>query len=64
MPKVIDGAAVDKVLQDAVANGAVPHVAAIAADRDGIIYEGGAGARTAGEAGAPVDAAPSSGSCR
>jgi methyl acetate hydrolase len=41
---------IDKVLQDAVASGAVPHVAAIAANRDGVIYEGGAGPRIAGEA--------------
>lgn len=45
----IDGSAVDKVLSAAVERGAVPHVAAIAADRDGIIYEGGAGPRIAGE---------------
>ena len=31
----IDGSAIDKVLQEAVDAGAVPHVAAIAADRDG-----------------------------
>ena len=34
---------IDKVLQEAVNAGAVPSVAAIAADRDGVIYEGGAG---------------------
>ena len=33
---------IDKVLQEAVNAGAVPSVAAIAADRDGVIYEGGA----------------------
>jgi hypothetical protein len=33
----IDGTAIDKVLQDAVDSGAVPHVAAIAASRDGVI---------------------------
>ena len=32
----IDGAGIDKVLRDAVDSGAVPHVAAIAADRDGV----------------------------
>ncbi|HEY0998132.1 MAG TPA: hypothetical protein VGD83_00720 [Streptosporangiaceae bacterium] len=32
--------AIDKVLQDAVDSGGVPHVAAIAADRDGVIYQG------------------------
>ena len=42
---------VDQVLERAVADGAVPQVVAIAADRDGIIYEGGAGPRVAGEAG-------------
>ena len=40
---------VDQVLERAVADGAVPQVVAIAADRDGIIYEGGAGPRVAGE---------------
>jgi CubicO group peptidase (beta-lactamase class C family) len=49
MGKSIDGSAIDEVLQDAVRAGAVPHVTAIAADRDGIIYEGGAGARVVGE---------------
>jgi CubicO group peptidase (beta-lactamase class C family) len=44
-----DGSAIDKVLQGGVDAGAVPHVAAIAADRDGIIYEGAAGNRVAGE---------------
>lgn len=54
MGSVIDGSAIDKVLKDAVDAGAVPHVAAIAADRDGIIYEGGAGVRIAGESNDPV----------
>jgi methyl acetate hydrolase len=45
----IDGSAIDKVLQQAVASGAVPHVAAIAADRDGVIYQGAAGPRAVGE---------------
>ena len=45
----IDGSAIDKVLQEAVASGAVPHVAAIAADRDGVIYQGAAGPRAVGE---------------
>ena len=49
MSSAIDAAAIDKVLQDAVASGAVPHVAAIAADRDGVIYQGAAGPRAAGE---------------
>jgi methyl acetate hydrolase len=33
----IDGTAIDKVLRNAVDTGGVPHVAAIAADRDGVI---------------------------
>jgi CubicO group peptidase (beta-lactamase class C family) len=40
--------AIDDVLTQAVDSGAVPNVAAIAADRDGIIYEGAAGPRAAG----------------
>lgn len=43
----VDSASIDRVLQDAVDAGAVPHVAAIAADRDGVIYEGAAGPRDA-----------------
>ena len=39
---------IDEVLERAVAGRAVPSVAAIAADRDGIIYEGAAGPRVAG----------------
>ena len=54
MSTALDGAAMDRVLQDAVDSGAVPHVAAIAADRDGIIYEGGAGVRIAGVSEEPV----------
>ena len=54
---------IDDVLHTAVDSGAVPNVAAIAADRDGIIYEGAAGPR------APAAATrrawtPTSGSCR
>jgi methyl acetate hydrolase len=49
MSAAIDGTAIDKVLQDAVDSGAVPHVAAIAANRDGVIYTGAAGPRAAGE---------------
>jgi methyl acetate hydrolase len=45
----IDGAAIDELLSKAVASGAVPHVAAIAADRDGVIYQGSAGPREVGE---------------
>jgi methyl acetate hydrolase len=54
MSASLDGSAIDKVLQAGVDSGAVPHVAAIAADRDGIIYEGGAGVRIAGESDDPV----------
>jgi CubicO group peptidase (beta-lactamase class C family) len=50
----IDGSAIDEVLQSAVRTGGVPHVAAIAADRDGIIYEGAAGVRAVGEDDEPV----------
>jgi methyl acetate hydrolase len=45
----IDGAAIDEILRKAVASGAVPHVAAIAADRDGVIYQGSAGPLAVGE---------------
>ena len=45
----IDGTGIDKVLREAVDSGGVPHVAAIAADRDGVIYQGAAGPRAAGE---------------
>ena len=41
-------AAIDQVLLDAVESGVVPNVAAIAADRDGVIYEGAVGYREAG----------------
>ena len=44
----ISRTSVDEVLERAVADGAVPSVVAIAADRDGIIYEGAAGPRVAG----------------
>ncbi|HEY2442459.1 MAG TPA: serine hydrolase domain-containing protein [Streptosporangiaceae bacterium] len=49
MTTAIDPTAIDTVLRDAVASGAVPHVAAIAADRDGVIYQGAAGPRAVGE---------------
>ncbi|WP_148612258.1 serine hydrolase domain-containing protein [Nocardioides rubriscoriae] len=55
MARSIDGSGIDKVLQDAVGSGALPHVAAIAADADGVLYEGGAGVRVAGESDDPVD---------
>jgi methyl acetate hydrolase len=41
--------ALDAVLADAVSSGAVPNVVAIAADRDGVIYEGASGSRAPGE---------------
>ena len=44
----MNGTRMDKLLQDAVASGAVPNVVAVAADRDGTIYEGAAGMRVAG----------------
>ena len=43
--------AIDGVLSRAVASGAVPHVVAVAADRDGIVYEGAAGRVGPGSAG-------------
>ena len=43
MSTTIDGSGIDAVLQNAVDDGAVPHVAAIAADADGVFYEGAAG---------------------
>lgn len=39
---------IDQVLQDAVAAGHVPNVVAVAADRNGVIYEGTAGPRAVG----------------
>ena len=45
MSKNIEGSRIDQVLQGAVDAGAVPHVAAIAADVDGVFYEGAAGVR-------------------
>jgi methyl acetate hydrolase len=45
----MDRGAIDELLRDAVESGAVPHVAAIAADRDGVIYQGAAGPRDVGE---------------
>jgi CubicO group peptidase (beta-lactamase class C family) len=49
MSAVKDPSAIDQVLHDAVQSGGVPHVVAIAADRDGVIYQGAAGPRTAGD---------------
>lgn len=45
---------IDKVLHDAVERGAVPNAVAIAADRNGMIYQGAAGPRVAGVEGDPV----------
>lgn len=49
----MDASPVDQVLQAAVESGAVPHVAAIVADRDGVTYEGAAGELVVG-GGQPV----------
>src|SRR5512132_3164648 len=57
MGSAIAGSAIDAVLDESVASGALPHVAAIAADRDGVIYEGGAGVRITGESDDPVTTA-------
>jgi methyl acetate hydrolase len=46
----IGGTAIDQVLQGAVQDEAVPHAAAIVANADGVLYEGGAGPRIVGEA--------------
>ena len=48
-PSRLDGTAIDQVLSAAVDSGGVPHVAAIVADRDGVLYEGAAGPRAVGE---------------
>lgn len=45
---------IDTVLNEAVKAGAVPNAVAIAADRNGVIYEGAAGPRVAGVEGDPV----------
>jgi methyl acetate hydrolase len=45
----MDGTAIDEVLRAAVESGGAPQVAAIAADRNGVIYAGAAGPRAAGE---------------
>jgi CubicO group peptidase (beta-lactamase class C family) len=52
--RTIDGSGIDQVLRGAVDNGAVPHVAAIAADADGVFYEGAAGVRHGEGAPQPV----------
>lgn len=64
MTRTIDGSAIDAVLSKAVERGAVPHIAAIAADADGVFYEGGAGVRIAGSPTTRSAPRRSSGSCR
>jgi methyl acetate hydrolase len=54
MSRTFLGAGVDKVLQSSVDSGAVPHVAAIAADADGVFYEGAAGVRITDAGPVPV----------
>ncbi len=54
MGSAIDGSRIDEVLRAAVESGAVPHAAAIAANADGVIYEGAAGDRVAGEGVDPI----------
>jgi CubicO group peptidase (beta-lactamase class C family) len=49
MSRSVERSVIDRVLKDAVAAGAVPHVAAIAADADGVFYEAGFGPRVAGQ---------------
>lgn len=44
-------AQLDALLESAVAEGAVPNVVAVAADRNGVIYEGACGPRKVGEEG-------------
>ena len=56
MTKSIDAGGIDAVLTRGVESGAVPHVAAIVADADGVLYEGGAGVRINGESNDPVGA--------
>ena len=49
MSAVANAASIDRVLSSAVESGGVPHVVAIAADRDGVIYQGAAGPRMVGD---------------
>ncbi len=48
MSRSVDRTLIDQALQKAVESGAVPQVAAIAADADSVFYEGGFGARVPG----------------
>ena len=59
----IGGSRIDAVLEQAVADGAVPHAAAIVADRNGILYEGERGRRPSVGASRSTPARPSA-SCR
>lgn len=54
MSPSVDSSAIDEVLQRAVEGGAVPNATAMAADRNGVIYEGAAGPRVAGTDGEGV----------
>lgn len=54
MSRNFDGSGIDRVLQEAVRSGALPHIVGIAADADGVFYEGGAGGRIAGGSEDPV----------
>lgn len=49
MSRSVDRTAIDRVLKDGVDAGAVPQVAAIAADADGVFYEGASGPRIVGQ---------------
>lgn len=51
MSRPVERASIDQVLKDAVHAGVVPHVAAIAADADGVFYEASFGPRVAGQDG-------------
>jgi methyl acetate hydrolase len=51
MSRSIDRAPIDRMLKEAVDAGAVPHVAAIAADAGAVFYEAGFGPRVAGQDG-------------
>src|SRR4029079_8875407 len=54
-PVSIDPVSIDEVLRVAVERGDVPNVVAIAADRDGVVYRGAAGPRSA-ESSDPISA--------
>lgn len=52
---MIDRAGLDRVVAAAVTDGLVPHLVVVAADRDGVIYEGAAGPRSVDTPEEPVD---------